>query len=196
MGRLVQAPQLERVMTRGGGVESATATKTVTIGGDSYQDRLAKYIPGEVIAAYLALDRTVVPSVQDFKNHATTLLDRASSAAAVAPIKSNGVFSDPGTQHSLYMATPVLILIIGLIFTPLYIRQLAQNSGAQMSWRTQAVISTLAFLVWAYAIQGSAFMVGYGEGLYFGNWASALVIIFTLASGLFTPPPAGASSDR
>ncbi len=187
MGRLVQPAQLERVMVRGANVESIGATTVVAVGGDSYQDRLAKYIPGEVIAAYLALDRNLMPETA-----ADVAKGANSTASAAVNSAGTGLLPQPAfDQATFHLWLPFLILIIGVIFTPLYIRQLAHNNGAPAPWRTQAVISTLAFLVWAYAIQGSAFTVGIGEQfhLYDGKCASALVILFTLASGLFSPIP-------
>ena len=49
----VDSAQFESV---GGGGKSAELPKTIEKAGDSYIDRVAKYIPGEVLAAYLVLD--------------------------------------------------------------------------------------------------------------------------------------------
>lgn len=88
---------------------------------------------------------------------------------------------------------PVIILAIGLAFTPIYIYNLARQSpGAP--WKTHAAMATAAFLVWAYSIQGSAFTIGHGAALYDGSYASALVILFTLVSGSFAPKPLGSIS--
>jgi hypothetical protein len=59
------------------------------------------------------------------------------------------------------------------------------------SWRMQALVSTICFVVWAYATKGSMFLT-YSEGLfggqaYNGQIAAAVLIIFTLVSGLFHP---------
>jgi hypothetical protein len=78
---------------------------------------------------------------------------------------------------------------MGLIFMPFYIRQMAINAGGGIPWRTHAAVATLAFFVWAYAIQGSAFTLGSAGQLHDGTYASALVVVFTLVSGLFSPSP-------
>ena len=159
----------------------------MAVGGDTYQDKVAKYIPGEVVAGYMALDRTLLPDVKSFHEKASLLAEAVSNPKGTS--RALGIFQDPAMHLFMLNTLPALVLLAGLVFTPLYIRQLAVNSGDTTSWRTQAMISTVAFLVWAYAIQGSAFTLGHGEGLYAGNWASVLLILFTLGSGLFGPAP-------
>jgi hypothetical protein len=188
MGRLVQPAQIERVPVRGGnGLESTGGMQNVAVGGDSYPDKIAKYIPGEVVAAYMALDRMLVDS-QAFKEKARALSGQLESVRPSGA--SVSFFKDPSTLLAVHNSVPLLILLVGLVFTPLYIRQLAINDGATSpkSWRSQALISTFAFLVWAYAIQGSAFTLGHLQDMYTGVWASAALIVFTLASGLCGPP--------
>ncbi len=175
MGRLVQPAVRGRAFVSGGNLEAA-GEREVTVGGDNYQDRIAKYIPGEVIAGYMALDRTLVPSKEAFAQKANLIRESVAGA-------------DPAIQLAVHNAKPLLLLAIGLIFTPLYIWNLARTAESDAPWRMQAVISTLAFLVWAYAIQGSAFIVGPAANSYAGDNASALVILFTLLSGVFGPKP-------
>ncbi len=190
MGRLVQPAHLERVTIRGSGFEAA-ATTMVPVGGDSYQDRVAKYIPGEVLAAYMALDRMVVPDASKFAGQAQAF---AEAPAADPSTSTIGLLADLSSRLALYESLPFAVLLLGLIFTPLYIRQLAVKMGPGTPWRTQAAMSTAAFLVWAYAIQGGAFTAGLG--IYNGTFASALLIIFTLASGLFEPTPVNTSKSE
>jgi hypothetical protein len=189
MGRLVQPAKLERIPVRGsGGLESTGSTQNVAVGGDNYQDRIAKYIPGEVVAAYMALDRMLVPDPDTFRAKAKALSGQLESVGASAA--GTALFKNPSTLLTIHNSLPLLILLIGLIFTPLYIRQLALNEGGgASSWRSHALIATFAFAVWAYAIQGSAFTLGHLQDSYVGVWASAMLIVFTLASGLFGPPP-------
>ena len=171
MGRLVQPARVESVVLGGGGgFESANERAVLSVGGDRYPDRVAKYIPGEVIAGYMSLDR-LLPQVGGSTQTPESIL------VPIAP----------------YL--PLAILLIGLVLTPLYIRQVSLSSDACGHWQTQAVISTLAFLVWAYAIHGSAFDATWsGATLYDGTLASILLILFTLISGLFGPPPIMADS--
>ncbi len=193
MGRLVQPPQLQSVRVTGrGGLEAAGSTVEVAVGGDSFADRVAKYIPGEVIAGYMALDRSLVPSAEAYRETRKSLMEKAARGASGLS-EAVGSAGPPAMSPDLKLALrnnlPLVVLIVGLIFTPLYIRQLAKKSGDGTPWATHAVIATLAFFVWAYAIQGSAFTLGPVGQLYDGTYASALVIVFTLVSGLFSPTP-------
>ena len=133
MGRLVQPAQLERVTIRGSGFEAA-ATTMVPVGGDSYQDRVAKYIPGEVLAAYMALDRMVVPNARKFADQAKEFAETPPAAADASP-STIGLLADAGSLLTLYWALPFAVLLLGLLFTPLYIRQLAVRTGPDTPWR-------------------------------------------------------------
>ena len=173
MGRLVAAGRRELIQSRGGGLESVGGEEVI-VGGDGYQDRLAKYIPGEIIGAYLAIDRNLVPSARESAKQ----LSGGSLAANLSTLEG---------------IKPWMPLVIGLAFTPLYFWQLARTAGPRTPWRTQAVVSTMAFLVWAYAIQGSAFVIGSGgEGTWYnGPIAAMLLIVFSLFAAIFHPVPAG-----
>lgn len=175
MSRIVEASRIVRVDTgrrEHGGMESG-APQTVMVGGDSYMDRIAKYIPGEVVAGYMSLDRLLVPPLETA---------RAMEAGTVV---------DP-VMVKLMPYLPSAVFLLGLLFTPLYIMQVARRSGPRTPWVTQAVLSTLAFVIWAYATQGSFFTHGNltpGSSIYSNTIAAAMVIVFSLASGLFTPAP-------
>jgi hypothetical protein len=191
MGRLVQPAQYEsvRVPARGG-LESAGTMVQVPVGGDGFADRIAKYIPGEVIAGYMAIDRSLVPSADMFKKTRTELAAKLTEGAVVPEPTA----MSPKLQLLLHDNMPVIVLIMCLILTPLYIRQVAIKSGPGTPWVTHAVVATLAFFVWAYAIQGSAFAVSPFGNLYYGGLAAALVAFFTLVSGLFSPAPQGGTA--
>ena len=164
MSRLVQPVQTRSAGSRGF-QESAGEWAG---GGDEYRDRIAKYVPAEVLAAYLSLDRIMVPDVTKFLEGKKVALS-AAGAAGLEPY------------------VPVAIFLVGLIFTPLYIWQSGREIGPNTPWMTHAFIATIAFAVWAYAMQGSIFTVGLSDNFFRGNYAAALVIVFTLASGLFAP---------
>lgn len=181
------------VPIRTDGYESARSER-VNVGGDRYADRTAKYIPGEVLAAYVALDRGLVPDTSKFTEKVEALdKDMTAIKAKAGGFESTGQGAAEASklmmQIEFYQWLPMIILAIGLIFTPLYIRQLAKNAGPDTPWITHAVVSSMAFLVWAYSIKGSAFQVGYASGIYDGAFAAALLVIFTLASGIFAPSP-------
>jgi hypothetical protein len=135
MARLVRA----RSPAAGGGL----------LEGDDYLTRVAKYVPSEVVAAYLGSVNVL-----------------AGAAASWRPYAHAAAFS------------------VCLAATPLYLVRMARPGQPR---RMHVAISTLAFVLWAYAI---------GEGV-FARWhdgplAGALLILFTLVSGLFQPKERGA----
>jgi len=140
--------------------------------GDDYKDRMPKYIPGEVLAFYMTADRGAAAW-----NPPKPMQPTAGDFATAAMSNAEMLFS-------LKQWLPLIVLIVGLIATPLYIRLLAGSSGAP--WRVQAFISMFAFAIWAYAVQGSVFGTLYDPAL-----AAIAVGFFTLVSGAFKPERTG-----
>jgi hypothetical protein len=124
--------------------------------GDEYASRVAKYIPSEVLAGYLTLEGLLGPAS---RQGGSKLLEGFSSEYVAA-----GIF------------------LVGLVFTPLYILAFGLRSNAP--WRTHAIMATLAFCVWAYAMRGS-----FLQPLYDGSLAAAILVVFSLISGLIKPNP-------
>jgi hypothetical protein len=110
-------------------------------------ERLAKYIPGEIIATYLFLNG----------------------------ISATAQSTD---ERRVWYA---LAFAICLIFTPIYFRLIARPGDAV---RTQQVVSTVAFAIWAYSLGSGMFSE---FGLYRPIAASFLIAIFSLSSALIIP---------
>jgi hypothetical protein len=140
-------------------------------GQDEYAARIAKYIPSEVLAAYLTLENTLAPT-------ATTA---AALAAPAVAAKAN--IMDVIGPHM-----PVGVFLLCLVFTPIYIWSFSWKSKGP--WVIHALVATLAFCVWAYAMRGSLFtavpLLG-GAPLYNGQLAAAMLVVFSLISGLIRP---------
>jgi hypothetical protein len=113
-----------------------------------YLERVAKYVPAEIIAAYL----TLLPIVAGTTDEDTTMRTR------------------------LYF----IILVGSVVLTPLYFRFMA---NATQPKRLQMLVSTIAFVIWAYSLGGwFADQDIYHEGV-----AAILLVFFTLISGLVAP---------
>lgn len=134
-------------------VVEAAAGQTDT---DDYTTRIVKYIPAEVLAFYLAADKLFAK--------ATDVVN-----ANIAEMFVN--------THLRYFS--IAVFVIALVGTPLYIRQQATDDEP---WRVQATVSTLAFLIWAYAVQGQIFAPVYSSAI-----AAFLLLVFTFASGFVKP---------
>ena len=178
MGRLVEASRIVEVPQSR--LETTGGRATMTLRGDEFADRLAKYIPAEVLGAYLALENGLDLKTAVTKVKTTAVSTAATTEAAGANVQT--VLEKFGPQ------LPMGVFLLGLVFTPLYIWHLGRTTKSP--WATHALVATLAFAVWAYAMGGSFFMQSYGSvaALYDGKLASAALIVFTLISGLVKPP--------
>jgi hypothetical protein len=157
MSRLVQPQARPGDSTRSGGLEATTGSAQ----GDEYASRVAKYIPSEVLAGYLTLEGLLNPVTR--KAAGGGVLDKLTNDQVAA-----GIF------------------LVGLVFTPLYILIFGLRSRAP--WVTHALMATLAFCVWAYAMKGSVFQLPVaGLTLYDGTLAAAILVVFSLVSGLVKP---------
>jgi hypothetical protein len=151
---LQASPVRVQVATIASAAAGASTNQTDT---DDYATRLVKYIPAEVVAFYLAADKLFAKGAE--------LTDSNIAEAFVA-------------KHLFYFS--VAVFIIALIGTPIYLRQ--QRTADDQPWQVQAAISTLAFVVWSYAVQGQIFVSLYSSAI-----AALLVLVFTFASGFVKP---------
>ena len=130
-----------------------------TVPADDYKDRLVKYIPAESVAFYALADKLVASHYNlEGSTHATPV-----PAAAIA--------------------LSWLIFGIGVIGTPLYLRR--QKLPGQ-PWKLHAGISTVAFVLWAYTLSGTVFLI---YGWYSVFMAGLLAPIFTFVAGFIEPAP-------
>jgi hypothetical protein len=104
------------------GSDSAPAT-------DSYLERIAKYVPGEVLAFFIFIN---------------AILDQA--------VKTGG---KGATMAGLPVATVAQsALAVCIVLVPLFVWYVREKGDA---WIVNAFVSTLAFPFWAYALGATAF---------------------------------------
>ncbi len=161
MGRLVRVPkQINADLSIAGVVEGmlhpgagGTAIPTLVV-ADTYLERIGKYVPAEVIA---------------FSIFVNAILDQAMKAGGKSAVMAGFPITGIAT----------IALIAGIFVTPIYVWYVREEGDA---WFTNAVMSTLAFPFWAYALGAVAF-TDYRDG----NLAAILLASFTVFSGLVTP---------
>ena len=78
-------------------------------------------------------------------------------------------------QKAQYVAFG-LTFVLGLVLTPLYLNKMAEKGKPK---RNHLILSTFAFIVWAYFTSGRQVV----PNLYDGIWATATLFIFTMISG-------------
>jgi len=137
MGRLIRVPQsatgdlplagLEGMLHPGiGGMQPH---QQMARPPDNYLERIAKYVPAEVIAFFIFINAILDQVVRT---------GGKSAMMAGFPV----------------MSIAVGALIIGTILTPFFIWYVREEGDA---WITNAFVSTLAFPFWAYALGAVAF---------------------------------------
>ena len=110
-------------------------------------ERVAKYIPSEILAAYMFFNNIIV----------------------IEP------------DHVWRLAYFSLAFFFCLIMTPLYLGKMAEPGDPKLY---QQVVSTLAFVLWAYAL-GVGFFVEWG--VYVPILAAILIGMFSVVSAYLVP---------
>jgi hypothetical protein len=125
--------------------------------------RIAKYVPVEIVGAFLAI---------------------------------RGVLPAQGEQSALPPWLEIAIYAALVVLTPLYL----QKFGGDVSHKAEQIaIATISFAIWSYAIGGTFFWGAIARLAYpaahplaldkvvWAPLASALVVLWALAAGLFQP---------
>ncbi|MEJ7651757.1 MAG: hypothetical protein WKF57_22335 [Nakamurella sp.] len=127
---------------------SSTDVNGLATGGDPYGDRVAKYIPAEFVATYLA---------------AQSLVSAAANSATLG-------------KWLLVVVGLVLLIVL-----PVYIRRKA--AAESKPWRMQSTISSIAFVIWVYALGVLPTLFGFYEALVGG----IVVLMYSFLVGVFQP---------
>jgi len=119
---------------------------------EQYLERIGKYVPSEIIAAYTGLNALLV------------------------------TFPDSIRYYAYFVC-----FVLCLVLTPFYFKLIAKPED-KPSLNYQMVISSIAFLVWSYAIDGGGGIFGENIlNIYHQSVGGALLIVFSLISGAFIP---------
>ena len=122
--------------------------------GDGYLERVAKYVPGEVLAFFIVINAILNQVVQT-----------SGKGALMAGIP--------------VMVVAQAMFFVCLALVPLFVWYVREKGDA---WVINAVVSTVAFPFWAYAIGATAFTEHWD-----GNLAAITLATFTVVSGLIAP---------
>jgi hypothetical protein len=126
-----------------------TAAGGNSVPADDYTDRIVKFVPADVVAAWLA---------------------------AVSAVKSAQA---PPSETTMWIAFGVAC-VVAAVWT------WRKTSLPKQPAINQTILSTLAFMVWAYATGGTPPL--WPGHIYNPLWGSLLLIAFSLVSGLVTKP--------
>jgi hypothetical protein len=134
MGRLVRIPQRTNDDLPIAGLEDVLGPGLARNEGavpeaDNYMERIAKYIPGEVLAFFIFINAILEQAVRTGGKGATMAGIPVTTVAQGA-------------------------LVLCLVLTPLFVCYVREEGDA---WITNAFVSTLAFPFWAYVLGAVAF---------------------------------------
>lgn len=137
----------------------ARPVSTAGLPEDDYGDRLVKYIPAESVAFYTATDKVFAAfyGIND--------------AGAPTRMPPDGLFN----------ILPWALFLIGVIgtFVYLYNRKLPGQP-----WKVNVWVATLAFVAWAYTLDGSIFRVHHW---YYELLAALTAPVFTFVAAAIKP---------
>jgi hypothetical protein len=134
MSRLVRAPQRANENPALAGLEDVLGpglgrSDTSVEPADNYLERIAKYVPAEVLAFFIFINAILEQA-----------LKTGGKGAAMAGLPVTTVAQGA--------------LVVALVLTPLFVWYVREEGDA---WITNAVVSTLAFPFWAYVLGAVAF---------------------------------------
>lgn len=148
-------------------VNASTTQTTQGPGVDSFAARVVKYIPADVVAAWVTLTSIVVTQTAPATPPAGTT--GSTAAATVAP------------------DYPVLwiLFVVFLVLTAIWTWKTTQVPNAPTA-KTQIIVSTISFAVWAFGLGGPFASLAFVQGRpYLGGVA---LLVWTLVAGLIVPP--------
>ena len=149
-------------------------------GGDGYLDRVAKYVPAEVVAFFIFVNSILDNAAEEpvAKALAKALDEKSTDVpgavrAAIDTVKMAG--------FSIWTISWI-VLIIALAMTPIYLKSVSDSADNAEAPGANIVMSMLAFPFWAYAVNALAFRPWHDGAL-----ASIMLATFTLISGAVRP---------
>ena len=142
MSRLVRRPKREDADLAIAGLEDMLPSalggpdgQAQSAPGDNYLERIAKYVPAEVLAFFIFINVILAQAVKT-----------GGKSAAMAGIPVTTVAQGA--------------LVVGIVLAPLFVWYVREEGDA---WLTNAFVSTLAFPFWAYAL-GAVGFTEYWDG--------------------------------
>ena len=142
---------------------------------DTYLERVAKYIPAEVVAFFVFVNSLLGEIAKsENANVANAKTSTEISKALEAVTMANGSLS--------VMTVAKLMLLLGAAMSVVYLFTQRDPAKDDEYLGLHAVVSAVGFFVWAYAVDAVAF-----RPIHDGVLASILLASYSLVSGAITP---------
>ena len=176
MGRIVRSagmiaePQIGKAAAQAGDAEG---DGTEQKGGDGYLQRVAKYIPAEVVAFFIFVNSILGDAIDKHISDSTPETYPAQLSKALSTAKMAGL--------SVWSISWGAILL-GFIMTLLYLLAVRDPNDKQEHAGLNILVALAAFPVWAYAVDAVAFRPWHD-----GAFASIILASFSVVSGAISP---------
>ena len=148
--------------------------------GDGYLDRVAKYVPAEVVAFFIFVNSILVNAVE--KPAAKALTDAVAADSKDIPGQVRAAIYKIEMAGISVWTISWAVLFIALAMTPVYLKSVSDAADNAEAPGANIVMSMLAFPFWAYAVDALAFRPWHDGAL-----ASIMLATFTLISGAVRP---------
>jgi len=148
--------------------------------GDGYLDRVAKYVPAEVVAFFIFVNSILVNAVE--KPAAKALTDAVAAESNDIPGQVRAAIYKIEMAGISVWTISWAVLFIALAMTPVYLKSVSDAADNAEAPGANIVMSMLAFPFWAYAVDALAFRPWHDGAL-----ASIMLATFTIISGAIRP---------
>ena len=152
--------------------------------GDGYLDRVAKYVPAEVVAFFIFVNSILVNATEQPVAKALTeaVAEEAKGNPGDIPGKVQAAISKIEMAGISVWTISWIMLIVALAMTPVYLKSVSDSADNAEAPGANIVMSMLAFPFWAYAVNALALRPWHDGAL-----ASIMLATFTLISGAIRP---------
>ena len=148
--------------------------------GDGYLDRVAKYVPAEVVAFFIFVNSILDNAVEQPVAKAMALALNENSKDVPGAVRA--AISGVDMAGISIWTISWIMLVVALAMTPVYLKSVSDSSDHAESPGANIIMSMLAFPFWAYAVDAVAFRPWHDGAL-----ASIMLATFTLISGAIRP---------
>ena len=176
MGRIVRSgtiygkPKIGEAVAQAGNGDAAGKDAE---GADNYLERIAKYVPAEIVAFFIFVNSICAGAIDKHISDSSPESFHALLAKALETVTMAG--------FNVWIVSWGLLLL-GFVLTPLYLLAVRDPNDPGEFVGLNIAVALVAFPVWAYAVGAVAFRPWYDGGL-----ASILVAVFSVVSGAISP---------
>lgn len=140
--------------------------------GDGYLERVAKYVPAEIVAFFIFVNAILSDAV-----------DKKLASLNMEPGKALTEALNSASLAGIEVVTVSwFVIVVSLLMIPIYLFNMRDPDDPEESLRLNIVIALLAFPFWAYAVDAVAFRQWHDGAL-----ASVLLATFSVISGAISP---------